>query len=197
LSPGVRCSLGLTYAPLMSLPRLFRTCESTIPTAEAPYLAPVPGYAVPERMREEGVLRVGLVWAGNPDHSNDRNRSIACELFRDLIRMKDVRFVSLQVESSYPKLPEFEKLVTDLAPSLIDYAATAICLERPLVDHSGNVSSASGGCARKANLVVVADMQRLAWLQNRRDTPWYGIQPCASSANQSSAIGSRRSGRTR
>jgi len=63
-------------AALMSLPRIFDTTLETIPP-EVPYLkAPM------EAVRElppfpGGSCKVGLVWAGNPDHLNDQNRSLA------------------------------------------------------------------------------------------------------------------------
>ena len=68
------------HCHLMSLPLPFGTTVETIPN-QIPYL-----YAHEEQRREwrewlghAPGLKVGLVWAGNPDHKGDRNRSIPFE----------------------------------------------------------------------------------------------------------------------
>ena len=73
-----------THCPLLSLPRVLATRLDTVPAA-VPYLK-----ADPERVRSwaqlrgRGRLHVGLVWAGNLSHSNDRRRSIPLERFAAL-----------------------------------------------------------------------------------------------------------------
>ena len=42
-------------------------------------------------------LKVGLVWAGNPEHKNDRNRSIALERLLPVLEAPGVQWFSLQV----------------------------------------------------------------------------------------------------
>ena len=46
--------------------------------------------------REPGQMKVGLVWAGNPEHGNDKNRSISLTQFAPLSALEGVTFVSLQ-----------------------------------------------------------------------------------------------------
>ena len=41
-------------------------------------------------------LRVGFVWAGNPEHGNDRRRSIPLKLFSSLFQIPGIQFFSLQ-----------------------------------------------------------------------------------------------------
>jgi Flp pilus assembly protein TadD len=103
----------------MSLPRVFGTVPATIPAA-AGYLAadPVRGaawWAVLPAGR-----RVGLAWAGNPNHSNDRRRSMPTAALELLLAAPDIDFVSLQLgpralEGGLPALPA----------RLTDYAETA------------------------------------------------------------------------
>ena len=73
------------HAPLMSLPRLFATTLTTIPNA-VPYLAAEEGLRTlwRERLAHLPAPRVGLVWAGNPNHANDRNRSLPARLLAPL-----------------------------------------------------------------------------------------------------------------
>src|SRR5207302_1845162 len=65
------------HAPLLSLPRAFATTLETI-SAGIPYLSVPPECLGPWRARIGGgrALNVGLVWAGNPTHTNDINRSL-------------------------------------------------------------------------------------------------------------------------
>src|SRR5947209_17243523 len=71
------------YITLSGLPRVHGTTLATIP-------APIPYIAVDEGRREfwrarlgqlvpRGYRRIGLVWAGRPEHPNDINRSVRLE----------------------------------------------------------------------------------------------------------------------
>ncbi len=64
-------------AVLLSLPRVFKTRLETIP-AQVPYLRP-PAEAQSRwngRLGKLKGLRIGIVWAGNPEHVNDTRRSL-------------------------------------------------------------------------------------------------------------------------
>ena len=86
------------HAPLMSLPRLFATTLTTIPNA-VPDLAAEEGLRTlwRERLAHLPAPRVGLVWAGNPNHANDRNRSLPARLLAPLSACRGLSFVDLQV----------------------------------------------------------------------------------------------------
>jgi len=74
-------------APLLSLPRVFETTLETIPR-ETPYIK-APAAASNELPAFGGEsFKVGLVWAGNPDHLNDQNRSIPLALLRPLLNLE-------------------------------------------------------------------------------------------------------------
>ena len=67
-------------AVLLSLPRLLKTRLETIP-AQVPYLR-APDEALRrwrERLGAMSGLKVGLAWAGNPEHVNDHRRSIGAK----------------------------------------------------------------------------------------------------------------------
>ncbi len=155
------------HAPLMSLPRLLGTTEETIP-ADVPYLRSVEGVPVPERLSSAPGLRVGLVWAGNPGHRNDRNRSCAVELLGGLLKTSGAHFFSLQVGQQAPPP------AIDLAPHLTDYAVTAACLTELdlLITVDTSVGHLAGALGRPVwMLLPVSNDWR--WLRGRLDTPWY------------------------
>ena len=86
----------------MSLPHRFKTEVETIP-ADLPYLRPDPALVakwqevIGIRPKKQTLpLRVGLVWAGRPEHTSDRYRSISAELLAPLASVPDVEWFSLQ-----------------------------------------------------------------------------------------------------
>ena len=81
------------FVPLLSLPHVLRLGDDRC-NAGGRYLAP----SVADSSAARPVTRrVGLVWAGNPAHRNDRTRSFAGSLLGTLVRNHPgVTFVSLQ-----------------------------------------------------------------------------------------------------
>ncbi|WP_052213692.1 tetratricopeptide repeat protein [Belnapia sp. F-4-1] len=116
------------HAPLLSLPHLL---GEPMPSPTRPYLFAEAGGAArwSARLRGEGPL-VGLVWAGNPRHANDRNRSIPFGLLAPLLHRAGLRWVSLQVGPRAADLATAEAgtRVIDAAPALTDFAETAAAL---------------------------------------------------------------------
>ena len=166
------------HCPLSRLPLVFGTRLDTIPV-EKSYLPPpaadrVQGWQ--ERLGPHDRLRVGLVWSGNPNHNNDRNRSIP---LRELARILDVdaTFVSLQ---KAPKPDDRAALlerteIVDLTADLTDFADTAeliSCLDLVItVDTSVAHLAGALGCPTWILLPYYAPDFR--WLLDRDDSPWY------------------------
>ncbi|MCF2972590.1 tetratricopeptide repeat protein [Synechococcus sp. Nb3U1] len=168
------------HAPFLSLPHLLGTTLETIPT-HTPYLQVPKDKTLkleeldPLLAEGDPVLKVGIVWAGNPDHKGDRFRSTKLEHFQPLLGIPGVRFYSLQKgpkESELKTLPEGE--VFDLAPHIQDFADTA-CLIQQLdliitVDTSvGHLAGALG----KPVWLLLSYSPDWRWLRERKDSPWY------------------------
>lgn len=107
-----------------SLPRVLEGLDSA-----PPYVA-VPSAAM---MRWEAQLigskpKIGLVWAGNPLHANDRLRSRALMDFAPLFRHEGIVFYSLQTGSPRDQLAASGLPLIDLADDLTDFAETAAAL---------------------------------------------------------------------
>ena len=164
-------------APLHGLPGIFATTLDTIP-ADVPYLRP-PG-DTPPALETSGGFKVGLVWAGNPKHKNDANRSIDFERFTPLLDMESVDFYSLQVGErggdirNNQALGGLEGKIVDLGQDLGDFAATAAAIGQLdlviTVDTSVAHLTGALGAPVWTLLPWVPDWR---WLLNRDDSPWY------------------------
>ena len=88
------------HCPLLSLPLAFGTTLQTIPRAGA-YLRPASAAhaarlaAWQARLGARDRPRIGVVWSGNADHKNDRNRSIPLADFIQIVSDR-ARFIALQ-----------------------------------------------------------------------------------------------------
>lgn len=156
-------------ASLFDLPRLFATTIETIP-AEIPYLTapdPRPRITAPPG----AVLKIGLAWAnGRPDWSIPLTELMA------LFAMPDVAFFSLQLG---PQAQDCFKLahpslITDLAPSISDFADMAARIaEMDLVVTVDGPAAHIAGALGKPALVLLPHAPDWRWMLERGDSPWY------------------------
>lgn len=149
----------------MSLPRVFATTPETIPHA-AGWLAADPIVLSLPRPR------VGVVWAGNSAHSNDRRRSLPEEAVGRLARAAPMPLISLQCGPRAQEAAEYG--FHDLSADLTDYAATAsavaaldlvVCVDTSVAHLAGAL-----GVPCWVMLPYAPDWR---WLLGRDDTPWY------------------------
>ncbi|HYD66946.1 tetratricopeptide repeat protein [Azospirillum sp.] len=172
------------HCPLLSLPLAFGTRLETIP-AGMPYLHADP--AAVERWRarlaEDGALRVGLVWAGNPRrnainaHAIDRRRSMRLEQFAPLAGVPGVRFVSLQKgEETAPqaKTPPAGMDLVDWMDEVGDFADTAALIANLdlVIGVDTSVIHLAGGLGKPVWMLSRYDAC-WRWLAEREDSPWY------------------------
>jgi tetratricopeptide (TPR) repeat protein/glycosyltransferase involved in cell wall biosynthesis len=160
------------HAPLLSLPRLLGTELATIP-ASIPYLTPptelppLPAAAKPSH------LKVGLVWAGNPDHANDRYRSCTLKHFQPLWETLGITCYSLQKGSASQELSS-ELPIIDLSGQLHDFADTAgAIVQLDLVITVDTAVAHLAGALGKPVWVLLAFAPDWRWMIDRSDSPWY------------------------
>lgn len=182
--PGVQCWLSGTDQPphfdvqcaLPSLPRMFRTTLATVPNA-APYLRADP--ALVESWSRtlgpaDGRLRVGLAWAGSPNHKNDRNRSIA---LKDLLplRTANVSLHSLQEGPGAGQIQDVPELgIIDHAAKLTDFAETAgLIANLDLVISVDTAVAHLAGALARPVWIMLPFVPDFRWLLEREDNPWY------------------------
>ncbi|HIM25589.1 MAG TPA: hypothetical protein EYM29_08290 [Rhodospirillales bacterium] len=139
---------------------------------DVPYLSGEGGWDLPV----PGDINIGLVWAGNPDHKNDRNRSIDVARFKPLLGVMDTRFYGLQVGAA-PQDPAKAGIgegITDLSPRLVDYAETAAAIAALdlVISVDTSVAHLAGAMATPVWLLLpkVPDFR---WMLDRDDSPGY------------------------
>ena len=111
--------------PLCSLPPILGL--STIDAAHEAYLSSPDEAVIRLPKRLEHATRIGIVWAGNPNHKNDAQRSMQLRDFAPLLNMAGVEWYSLQVGDRGSELAAspYRDRICDLAPVLKDFAHTA------------------------------------------------------------------------
>jgi hypothetical protein len=165
------------HCPLGTLPLAFGTRLDTIPLAQGYVPAPPPARveAWDNRLGPRTRFRVGLVWAGNPDHKNDHNRSMTLRTLAPLLDC-DVQFVSLQkgVRDQDRALLAERPGIVDLTQHLTDFSETAAlisCLDL-VISVDTSVAHLAGALGAPVWTMVPFNPD-WRWLLSRDDSPWY------------------------
>jgi tetratricopeptide (TPR) repeat protein len=157
--------------PLLSLPLAFGTQLATIPR-DVPYLR-ADSAAWAQRLPADG-LRVGLVWAGNPKHTRDRQRSLSLQQLAGLTRLPGVTFYSLQKGPAAQDLTASALPIVDLAGQIEDFADTAaIVANLDLTICVDTAVAHLAGALGKPVWILVPHVGDWRWLKDRSDSPWY------------------------
>ena len=161
---------------LLSLPLHARTELTSIP-AQRPYLfADAARVAAHGPLAASEGLRIGLVWRGNPGHSNDGDRSLpSLDVLSPLWSIERARFFSLQKSKTpLPAIPDRLPLV-DLAPLIDDCADTAALLSQLdlLISVDTAVAHLAGALGVPCWILLPCFKTDWRWLSGRSDSPWY------------------------
>jgi len=165
-------------APLLDLPRLFRTRLDNVP-ADCPYLR------VPMAARRKWAefhralpvgLKVGIAWRGSPDHPRDQIRSPGLAPFENLFRRTDCVFVSLQRDggaAEVARLPSGTRLINP-TDRIADFADTAALIEGlDLIISCDSAPAHLAGALGKTVWIALPLIAEWRWLSDRDDSPWY------------------------
>ncbi|MBV9456085.1 MAG: tetratricopeptide repeat protein [Bradyrhizobium sp.] len=167
------------HCPLCSLPLAFRTRLETIPPdgyLPRPAEARIQAWEdrLQTRFGPRSKPRVGLAWSGNPNHSDDQNRSVQLQKLLCLLDL-DIAFVSLQKDPRADDRALLETTaIVDLTAHLNDFAETAAlisCLDLVItVDTSvAHLASALG----RPTWILLPYTPDWRWMLGRDDSPWY------------------------
>ena len=150
--------------PMMSLPLALGGGNP----ADGPYLSAEPRPV-------QGGTRISIVWRGNPEHIDDRRRSMSAQAMARCFAGFDVTLVCLQKDRTDAELAAFvgQRLI-DAAPDLTDFADTAawvagldlvVSVDTAVVHLAG----ALGVPAR----VLLAYAPDWRWRLGREESDWY------------------------
>jgi tetratricopeptide (TPR) repeat protein len=169
------------YAPLLSLPRIFRTILETIP-GKIPYLFAEQGLIRHwrEKLKRVGGFRIGVNWHGRSGRGAHRQRDIPIDCLASLAQVPGVRLVSLQKGNLQRELAARcnPQSVVDLG-SDIDQKRGAFMDSAPIMLNLDLVISSDTSIPHLAGALGVPVWLALPcvpnwrWLQSRSDCPWY------------------------
>ncbi|HWE74152.1 MAG TPA: tetratricopeptide repeat protein [Stellaceae bacterium] len=162
--------------PLLSLPLAFGTTLRNVPDT-VPYLtADAESVEFWQRRMAGPALKVGLVWAGRPEHKRDRHRSMALAELAPLAAIPNVAFYALQKGAAVGEAehaPEGMRLEI-LSPLLGDFADTAAAIMALDLVITVDTSVAHlAGALGKPVWILNAYSPDWRWLEHRSDSPWY------------------------
>jgi hypothetical protein len=169
------------YAPLMSLPRIFRTTLESIP-APVPYLHARPELVESWRrdLRPLGRFLIGVAWQGSPGYALDRDRSFPLMQLAPLARLPGVTLISLQKGPGSEQIREASDQfpIVDLSGRIdresgpfVDTAAIMKCLDLVIGCDSSLVHLA--GALGAPVWVAHSFVRDWRWMLGREDSPWY------------------------
>jgi tetratricopeptide (TPR) repeat protein len=147
------------HCPLGSLPLALKTEPATVPSGDR-YVGADEAHIAKWRPRLEplGRPRVALAWSGNPQHVNDRNRSIPLTRFAPLWSTGAMHFFAVQRElrDGDAELLAREPHVTQLGTELDDFADTAavLALMDLVITVDTAVAHLAGAMGRRVYILV-------------------------------------------
>jgi len=170
------------HIPITSLPLALRVFE--------PEAAPDGNclIATPQRIQQwneilteldpqwnEHALRVGLIWAGNPLHTNDRNRSMPLSMMAKLADQR-IQFLSLQFgpAAEQAHTPPAGMHLLDPTPRISDFADSAAIvsgLDLVISVDTGGLHLA--GALDRPAWALLPWVPDWRWRLDRDQTPWY------------------------
>ncbi|HEV8691218.1 MAG TPA: tetratricopeptide repeat protein, partial [Ideonella sp.] len=167
------------WAFLLSLPHRLGTDHGNIP-ADVPYLQAPADQAADwrERLARPAGVRatVALVWGGNADHANNRNRSARFDDLAPLLDLPGLRFVSLQkgAPAAELRVSPWAEQVLDLEAELHDFSDTAAALDAVDLVISVDTSVVHlAGAMNKPCWVMLAHGPDWRWLREGETSAWY------------------------
>ena len=167
--------------PLLSVPTALKTELATIP-ADIPYLGAGAGRIAHwrDKLGPKSGLRVGLVWAGNPQKQTRDSATIShmrCLHFdqlRPLLDVPGVDFYSLQVGAEVAAQLDCNSGVVDFTQDLTDFHETAaFAAQLDLVICVDTSTAHLVGAIGKPVWLLNRFNTCWRWMLERRDSPWY------------------------
>lgn len=113
------------WIPLCSLPWVLGIVEP-LQLVSGDLVGPA---ELPRHLGNDDTVRVGLCWAGSPEHSGDRFRSISFEILRPLLSAPGCSFYSLQCGPAAFQAPETLPRLAENEHDILDAAASVAAMD--------------------------------------------------------------------
>ncbi|MCA1322578.1 tetratricopeptide repeat protein [Herbaspirillum sp. alder98] len=121
-------------------------------------------------------LKVGFVWGGNPEHANDKRRSIPLTELQPLFALPGIDFISLQKGKPTQDLATLPPgtPVINMGEEFGDFADTAAAIANLDLVISVDTSVVHlAGALGGRTWTLLAHIPDWRWLMDREDSPWY------------------------
>lgn len=165
--------------PLLSLPYYFNTDLNSIPNG-TPYVQLNEDVVKKWRsiLADDKHLKVGIVWAGNPGHIRDRDRSCKISDFLPLFNIEGIKIHILQKGAAQNQVKDIIYPYVDMNKFEFDkegtfYDIAAIIKNLDLVITVDTSIAHLAGAMNKPVWTLVTYTPDWRWMLNRDDTPWY------------------------
>ena len=173
------CPAGMDFRiPFMTNVLALRTRTVADIPRDCPYLAVDPGLVDDWRgaLRSQYPMAVGVHWRGNPDNTNDRNRSMRLETLLPLFECGGVQFVSLQkdlTDAEIALLRRFPNVkIVDAEQTDFDVAAAVVAALDLTIAVDTAVAHLSGALGRRT-WIMLCFAPDWRYFVDRADSPWY------------------------
>lgn len=115
--------------------------------------------------------KVGVAWAGNPNHKSDGSRSIPWEQFKTVVELDGIDFYNLQVG---PRASDCGDRLIPLQHRIADFSDTAaIVSQLDLVITVDTAVAHLAAALGKPTWILIAALPDWRWMMERDDSPWY------------------------
>jgi tetratricopeptide (TPR) repeat protein len=165
------------HLPLLSLPRVLGMTPATIP-ATVRYVVVGDAKRATARTllaRESARQTVGLAWAGNPAHTNDRHRSVALAALAPLFAVPGLGWFSLQQGPAAAQIattPGAERLRPLAASGTFEDTAALIAELDLVISVDTSIAHLAGALARPT-WVLLPFAPDWRWRLEGDVSPWY------------------------
>ena len=163
------------HCPLMTLPLHHGTRIDNVPI-DPGYFSHVVAKIPVEMTAPPDYKRVGIIWAGNPKHPRDKDRTLPFTQLLKIAAIPDVAVFSFQVGDRARDIKAYgaDPFVKDLAPQLISWVLTAAALTKmDLLITCDTGAAHLAGCLGVKTWLLLPQTPDWRWLMHRTDTPWY------------------------
>jgi Flp pilus assembly protein TadD len=163
---------------LLDVPRWLKVDDSTLP-GKIPYLTADPAKKAFWHQRLKACLgfKIGLVWAGNPEHWGDNHRSTSLDKFMPLFSIPGVSWISMQkgAGEQEAKTLTLPQSFIALGAEINDFTDTAAILDELdlVISVDTSVAHLAAALGRPTWILIGNRNQDWRWQEEREDTPWY------------------------